>query len=125
MSAGRPSAGERGSATVLMASIMGVVVTVSSAAMVVAGYLVAHHQARAAADLAALSGAAAYTRGANACDEARRISRQNGARVTSCKRVGDEIDFVVSVRTTVSVRTLLPGLPRVAEAEAHAGRVVS
>ena len=45
----------------------------------VAGYLVSHHQARSAADLAALSGAAAYARGEDACDQARRTARQNGA----------------------------------------------
>jgi secretion/DNA translocation related TadE-like protein len=123
MSSGCPFARERGSATVLMAAIMGVVVTLGAAAMVVAGYLVAHHQARSAADLAALSGAAAYTSGADACDQARRISRQNRAKLTSCTRVGDEIDFVVTVRTTVSVRTVLPGLPRSVDAEAHAGQV--
>ena len=107
----------------LMAAIMGVVVTLGAAAMVVAGYLVAHHQARSAADLAAVSGAAAYTRGADACDQARRTSRQNRANLASCTRVGDEIDFVVTVRTSVSVRTVLPGLPRHVQAEAHAGRV--
>jgi secretion/DNA translocation related TadE-like protein len=106
-----------------MAAIMGVVVTLGVAAMVVAGYLVGHHQARSAADLAALSGAAAYSRGEDACDQARRIARQNGAQVTSCTRVGDEIDFVVTVRTAVPVHTRLPGLPRIVEAEAHAGQV--
>lgn len=123
MTDGRRFAGERGSATVLMAAIMGVVVTLGAAAMVVAGYLVAHHQARSAADLAALSGAAAYSRGADACNHARRVSRQNGAELTSCTRVGDEVDFVVTARTTVPVRIGLPGLPRNVEAEAHAGRV--
>ena len=121
----RPSGGERGSATVLMAAVMGVVVTLGAAAMVVAGYLVGHHRARSAADLAALSGAAAYAHGEDACDEARRIGRQNGAEVTSCTRVGDEIDFVVTVRTAVPARSRLPGLPRTVEADAHAGRVDS
>jgi secretion/DNA translocation related TadE-like protein len=120
---GGPFAGDRGSATVLMGAIMGVVATLGAVAMVVAGYLVAHHQARSAADLAAVSGAAAYTRGADACDQARRISQQNGAKLTSCTRVGDEIEFVVTVRTTVPVRAGMPGLPRNVEAEAHAGRV--
>ena len=114
---------ERGSASVLMAAIMGVVVALGGAAMLIAGYLVAHHRARAAADLAALSGAVARARGDDACDRARRIAPQNGARVTSCTRVGDDIDFVVTVRTAVPVRSRLPGLPPTVEAEAHAGRV--
>jgi secretion/DNA translocation related TadE-like protein len=106
-----------------MAAIMGVVVALGVAAMVIAGYLVGHHRARAAADLAALSGAVAHASGDDACAQARRIAPQNGARVTSCTLVGDDIDFVVTVRTAVSVRSRLPGLPRTVEAEAHAGRV--
>ena len=119
----RPFEGERGSATVLMAAVMGVVVTLSAVAMVIAGYLAAHHRARAAADLAALSGAAAHVSGEDDCDQARRIAKQNGARVTGCARVGDDIDFVVTVLTAVTVRSTLPGLPHSAEAEAHAGRI--
>ena len=122
MNTGRCSE-ERGSASVLMAAIMSVVVLLGAAAMVIAGYLVGHHRARAAADLAALSGAVAYARGENACHQARRIAPQNGATVASCTRVGDEVDFVVTVRTAVAVRSRLPGLPRTVEAEAHAGRV--
>ena len=120
MNAGRASDDERGSATVLMAAIMGVVVTLGCAAMVIAGYLVAHHRARTAADLAALSGAAAHVHGEDACGEARRIARQNGARMVRCSWVGDDIDFVVTVRTAVSTPSRLP---RTVEAEAHAGRV--
>ena len=47
----------------------------------------------------------------------------NGARVTRCGRVGDDIDFVVTVRAVVDVRSLLPGLPKEVEAEAYAGRI--
>lgn len=114
---------QRGSASILMAGIMGVVVTLSATAMVVAGYVVGHHRARAAADLAALSGAAAYAAGRDACAEARRAARTNGAAVTRCQRVGDDIDFVVTVRTAVEIRARLAGLPRRIEAEAYAGRV--
>ena len=55
MTIGRQFGGEQGSATILMAAVMGVVVTFSAVAMVIAGYLAGHHRARAAADLAALS----------------------------------------------------------------------
>ena len=114
---------QRGSGTVLMAGVMAVVVTLGGTATVVAGYLVSHHQARSAADLAALSGAAAYARGEDACDQARRTARQNGASTERCNRVGDEVDFVVTVRVVVEVRVRSPGLPRQVEAVAHAGRV--
>jgi secretion/DNA translocation related TadE-like protein len=120
---GRQFGGEQGSATILMAAVMGVVVTFSAVAMVIAGYLAGHHRARAAADLAALSAAAAHTSGEDVCDQARRIAGQNGAKVTGCAQVGDDIDFVVTVRTIVPVRSTLPGLPHSVEAKAHAGRV--
>jgi secretion/DNA translocation related TadE-like protein len=107
----------------MMAAIMSVVIALGAAATVVAGYLVSHHQARSAADLAALSGAAAFSRGDDACTQARRTARANGARATRCNQVGDEVDFVVTVRVVVEVRVRSPGLPRRVEAEAHAGRV--
>ncbi len=107
----------------LMAAIMSVVVALGVAATVVAGYLASHHRARAAADLAALSGAAAYAKAEDACAQARRTARQNGATVARCDQVGDAVDFVVTVRVVVEVRVRSPGLPRQVEAEAHAGRV--
>jgi secretion/DNA translocation related TadE-like protein len=114
---------QRGSGTVLMAAVMAVVVALGAVATVVAGYLVGHHRARSAADLAALSGAAAYAQGEDACAEARRTARRNGARVARCDQVGDPVDFVVTVRVVVPVAVRSPGLPRQVEAEAHAGRV--
>jgi secretion/DNA translocation related TadE-like protein len=121
--AGAGARDDRGSGTVLMGAVMSVVVALAAAASVVAGYLVSHHRARSAADLAALSGAAAYARGADACDHARQSARRNGAQVTRCDRVGDPVDFVVTVRVVVEVRVRSPGLPRRVEGEAHAGRV--
>jgi secretion/DNA translocation related TadE-like protein len=114
---------QRGSGTVLMAAVMAVVVALGAVATVVAGYLAGHHRARSAADLAALTGAAAYAQRQDACAEARRTARRNGARVTHCEQVGDQVDFVITVRVVVQVRVRSPGLPRRVEAEAHAGRV--
>jgi secretion/DNA translocation related TadE-like protein len=114
---------ELGSASVLMAGIIGVVVALSSAALIIAGYAVGYHRARAAADLSALSGAAAYQEGRDACAQATQTSRQNGARVEHCDVVGDVIDFVVTVRVSVIARTQIPQLPRTVKAEAHAGPV--
>jgi secretion/DNA translocation related TadE-like protein len=106
-----------------MAGVMGVVGVFFVVALVVAGYLVAAHRARGAADLSALSGAGAYQRGADPCAAARRTAGANGGRVTACDRVGDQIGFVVSVTVVVEVRVLLPGLPRTMGARAHAGPV--
>src|SRR5215217_5133138 len=63
MSKQRGGRAELGSATVLMAGILGVVITFSSAALVIAGYAVGYRRARAAADLSALSAAAAFQHG--------------------------------------------------------------
>lgn len=114
---------ELGSATALMVGIMGVVVTLSSAALVIAGYAVGYHRARAAADLSALSGAAAFQQGRAPCAHAALTARQNGARVVRCNQVGDAVDFVVTVRVSVVAGTRIPHMPRTVAAEAHAGPV--
>ena len=78
---------------------------------------------RAAADLVAVSGAQAHARGADACDEARRIAERNGVAVGSCGVTGDLIDFVVEVRVVRGIGWRLPGLPERVDATAYAGNV--
>ena len=123
MSTGRFVRSESGSASVLMTGVIGFVVALSSAALVIAGYAMGYHRARAAADLSALSGAAAYQDGREACAQATRSARQNGARLDHCDVVGDAIDFVVTVRVSVLARTRIPHLPQAVTAQAHAGPV--
>lgn len=113
--------GQRGSASVLVAGLMGVVVLLAGTLMLVAGYAVAYHRARSAADLSAVSAATAFEAGADACSEARRSAKANGSGLVSCDSVGDQIDFVVSVRVSVPTPTRIAGLPRQVEAVAHAG----
>ena len=115
--------GERGSGTLLVVGVMAVVGVVAVVATVAAAYLVAGHRARAAADLAALSGAAAYAEGRPPCPEAARLARSNGGRLQTCDRVGDEVDYVVSVTVRVDVGARVPGLPRSLLGRAHAGPV--
>lgn len=114
---------ERGSASVLMTGIVGVVVALSSTALLIAGYAVGYHRARAAADLSALSGAAAFQQGRDACAQARQTARRNSARVEECDLVGDATDFVVTVRVSMPARNHIPQLPEDVRAEAHAGPV--
>jgi secretion/DNA translocation related TadE-like protein len=123
MSTQRTAGSELGSASVLMAGILGVVVALSSAALVIAGYAVGYHRARAAADLSALSGAAAFQEGRDPCAQAALTARFNGARVDGCSQVGDALGFVVTVRVSVEARTRIPQMPRTVAAEAHAGPV--
>lgn len=105
----------------LMIGIMVVVLTSSLVGVCVAGYLVAGHRARSAADLAALSGAGAMVRNEDGCSAARRNARSNDAQVVSCDHVGDAVDFVITVQAEVVVRVSIPGLPRRMVAVAHAG----
>ena len=107
----------------LMIGVMAVVMLVSLAVMLVAGYLVSVHRARGAADLAALSGAAAYQQGQDACLVASQAARRNGGAVVDCSQVGDLVDFVVSVKVRMEVQTRIPGLPTSVAAAAHAGPV--
>ncbi len=113
--------GERGSGTVLTAGLMGLVLALAGAATVIAGYLVAAHRAKAAADLGALSGAAAVRSGLDPCLAAIRAADRQRAEVRDCRRVGDQIDFVVIVTAQVSVGVRVPGLPRTLAAVGHAG----
>ncbi len=115
--------GERGSGTLLVVGLMAVVGVVAMMAMVAAVYLVAGHRAHGAADLAALSGAAAYAQGRPPCPAAARLARANGARLTGCDQVGDDVDYVVSVTVEVPVGLRVPGLPRSLGGRAHAGPV--
>jgi secretion/DNA translocation related TadE-like protein len=106
-----------------MIGMTGIIVALSSAVLLIAGYATGYHRARAAADLSALSGAAAFQHGGDACAQARQTARHNSARMDHCDVVGDAIDFVVTVRVSVAARTRVPQLPRTVAAEADAGPV--
>jgi len=114
---------QRGVATVMMVGVLAVVMLISGAAMIVAGYALGHHRARAAADLAALSAAAAFEQGGDGCAQARRTAAANGAKVTSCEQIGDIVDFVFTVKVGLRATIRVAGLPGTIRAEAHAGPV--
>ena len=114
---------ERGSGSMLMVGVMTVMVMLSLGAVCLAGYLVAVHRARSAADLAALSGAVAYSSHGDGCAAARSNARRNHARVVSCEQLGDSVEFLLSVKVEVEVQVGVVGLPRTIQAAAHAGAV--
>lgn len=120
-----PRRDERGSGTMLMVGAMIVITVLAFVGTTVAGYAVAVHQARAAADLAALSGAVARSDGTDGCAAAKAIARANRATMTDCDVVGDQLDFVITVQVRQDVPPLMPGLPRSVAAKAHAGPVSS
>ena len=111
--------GDRGAASILVLAIGLVLVAAGIAGAAVGAARVGRHQARTAADLGALAGAARAVEGAEvACGRAERFALANGARMVSCRVEGLEI--VIAVQVTV---TPLPGLTRYASAAARAGPV--
>jgi secretion/DNA translocation related TadE-like protein len=108
---------DRGAASILVLAIGLVLVAAGMAGAAVGAARVGRHQARTAADLGALAGAARAVQGpAVACERARQLASANRARLVSCRLDGFEI--VIEVRVTV---TPLPGLTRYASAAARAG----
>lgn len=97
MTRSRSRHGEQGSATLLAVALLGVLVLVGVALGVVAAILHAHRQAQAAADLAALAGAAAVADGADACAAAGRIALANHAVLGACRVSGREVLVEVTV----------------------------
>ena len=114
---------EHGVATVMMVGVLAVMMLLSGAAMIVAGYELGYRRARAAADLAALSAASTFAQGGDGCAQARRTAAANGAKVTNCEQIGDIVDFVFTVKVSLTATVRVAGLPGSIRAEAHAGPV--
>jgi secretion/DNA translocation related TadE-like protein len=96
------SSGERGSATVWVLALSGVLAAIGMAAVLVGAAVVARHRATSAADLAALAAAGQAVLGRpGACASAAEVAEANSAELTACT-VGD--DAVVEVRVSVPVR---------------------
>ncbi|RFU22225.1 Rv3654c family TadE-like protein [Geodermatophilus marinus] len=111
---------ERGSATVWVVALAGVLAALTLAVVLVGAAAGARHRAGAAADLAALAAAARAVRGdPEACAAAAAVAGANGARLRSCAVAGGA---VVDVAVEVDVR-LGPLGVRPAAARARAGPV--
>lgn len=104
---------EGGSATVLVVAMAGVLMFVLVGLAAVSGLVTAQRRAQAAADLAALGGAAEP---ADACATAGRIAAANTAVLDGCTVDGSEVTVVVSV-----AGPHLPGRRVRVSAEARAG----
>lgn len=100
----------------LVIAAAGTVMTASVSAMVIAGVVVASQQARLAADLGALAGAARLQQAESteaACAAASRIVRANRALLQECTVTGMDLEVVVAVTP--------PTWPADAVARARAG----
>ena len=116
----RPGWDERGSGTVYA---LGVITVLLVAALGITGLIQAQSatgRARAAADLAAVSGATVLSSviaPGDPCVMAGRVAAANGASVSSCSVTGEDVTVSVVVPTTIL------GRPRQATAQARAGPV--
>ena len=116
----RPGCDERGSGTVYA---LGVIAVLLAAAVGIAGLIQAQSatgRARAAADLAAISGAtvlSSVVAPGDPCAMAGHVAAANGASVSACSVAGEDVTVSVTVPATIL------GLSRQAAAQARAGPV--
>jgi len=78
--------------------MIGVLASVAVLGVAVAGLVVGQRRADAAADLAALAGAAAHQRGDAACAAAGRIAAANLTEVVECAVTGEDVTVAVVAR---------------------------
>ena len=107
---------DRGSASVVVVALIGVVVSTTAGALVVTGVVRASHQARLGADLSAVAGALRLRDGASAsasCAEAARIASTNGTSLQTCSVTGSDVTVVVAASSST--------WPEPATARARAG----
>ncbi|MEV3923398.1 Rv3654c family TadE-like protein [Actinomadura coerulea] len=94
----RLGGGDRGSGSLWVLGFAVVVWVVGVAAILVGGVRGARHRGEAAADMAALAGAARVADGGGAaCVRAREIAVRSGARVVRCRVRGEVVDVSVAV----------------------------
>jgi secretion/DNA translocation related TadE-like protein len=93
---------ERGSATVLAAAMLVVLVAVAMGGVTLGSAVIARHRAQAAADLAALAAAGRLALGGDAaCASAAPIAQRMGGTIASC--VIEDLDVVVSVNVAAEL----------------------
>ncbi|QNJ96465.1 flp pilus-assembly TadE/G-like family protein [Mycolicibacterium fluoranthenivorans] len=111
-----PVSDDRGSATLIGAAMVGVLVAVTMGMAVVGAVVIARHRAQAAADLAAHAAATALPSGRHvACAQATSVASAMGTALSDC--VIDGLDAVVTVDAATGVRQWR------ARAQARAGPV--
>ncbi|MFD9826718.1 Rv3654c family TadE-like protein [Tsukamurella tyrosinosolvens] len=94
---------EDGVATVLAAVLVAAIVVVAIMVIDVGAAVSARHRAQAAADLAALAGAASAIDAEEACGAADRLARANAGSLRACGVDGFEVAVRVSVPVSLSV----------------------
>lgn len=88
---------ERGSASVLVVSLIGVLLLLGMTAAFMTAGAAAHRRAQAGADLAALAGAGALQRGDDPCSAAAGVAARNRVTVVRCTIDGEDVVLEVGV----------------------------
>jgi secretion/DNA translocation related TadE-like protein len=88
---------QRGSATLLVLAMAGVLILLGVALAVVTAMVAAHRTAQSAADLAALAGARGVAQGRDGCAVATGVAEANRAALTLCAVSGREVRVEVEV----------------------------
>lgn len=114
---------QRGSASLLVAVGMLVVVLITGVGLLLGAVVVGRSRVQGAADLAALAAAEEQRAGGEGCGVARASAQRNRVRLVRCGVAGDEVEFVVTVRVAAALPVGLFGLRSDAEAVAYAGVV--
>jgi secretion/DNA translocation related TadE-like protein len=107
---------QRGSATVLALPLLGALTVVAVLLAYVGGALTLRRKVAAAADLAALAGAAELQAGGDGCGAAATVAARNGVDLGPCAVHGLELSVTVTARTEP-----LLGRSLVVSARARAG----
>lgn len=109
---------DQGAGAVLVLVMVAVIAVVALAGVSIGALLSGQRRAASAADLAALSAARALqtggvtaAAGADACVVARRISEANGAELSSCRTLGEDVvlEVQVEVRAGFGTTWRVPG----------------
>jgi secretion/DNA translocation related TadE-like protein len=108
---------ERGASSVLALLLASVLVVLSALLAVGVTIVDVRHQARAAADLAAVAAAQAWVRGGAACSVAATLAEANGGWLRRCVVDADAVGVAVEVRRDVAAGAWSTG----ASAQAWAG----
>jgi secretion/DNA translocation related TadE-like protein len=103
------TAGERGSASILVLACAGVVALAAAAVVEIGLSVAARHHLATVADASSLAAAAVVDAGpTTACHEATVVARRNGAAVMNCRVVGPVVTVQLSLRLSWPLAWLHP-----------------
>lgn len=88
---------QRGSATVMATSVIGLLLTLGAGLGVATALFVDHRVAQSAADLAALAAAQTLADGGDGCAAGARVASANRAVLIDCRVMGREVRVIVEV----------------------------